>query len=189
MELFREYCYLSFKRLETGRYATSFPRSPVSSCGYPPADFDYVSFSFLAPLFYVKRIPQAEIRILGTVDSSLRLERSSLEIDESPIFNKSIIKSTKVNQSVHKSKGNVEESRRDVSLEEISADKGKKREKRKYNYRKIVEGNRGDQTIFGTRKKSMHSRETGRKDYFFSYFYNVTCFVGSYVLLLIEVVN
>ena len=126
-----------------------------------------VSFSFLAPLFYVKRIPQAEIRVLGTVDSPLRLERSSLEIDESPIFNKSIIKSTKVNQSVHHSKGNVEEAKRDVSLEEISADKGKKREKRKYNDRKIVEGNRGDQTIFGTRKKSMHSRETGRKDYFF----------------------
>lgn len=122
----------------------------------------FVEFD-LAPLFYVKRIPQAEIRIIGTVDSPLRLERSSLEIDESPIFNKSIIKSTKVNQSVHNSKGNVEESRRDVSLEEISADKGKKREKRKYNDRKTVEGNRGDQTIFGTRKKSMHSRETGLK--------------------------
>lgn len=113
----------------------------------------------------MKRIPQAEIRILGTIDSPLRLERSSLEIDESPLFNKSITKSTNVNQPINNSKGKVEESKRDVSLDEISADKGKKREKRKYNDRKIVEGNRGEHTIFGTRKKSMHSRETGGQDY------------------------
>lgn len=115
----------------------------------------------------MKRIPQAEIRILGTVGSPLRLERSSLEVNESSIFNKSVIESTEVNQPAHSSKGNVEESKRDVSLEEISADKGKKREKRKYNDKKIVEENRSDETMFATRKKSMHSRETGRKDYFF----------------------
>ncbi|RMX44640.1 hypothetical protein pdam_00002704 [Pocillopora damicornis] len=61
-----------------------------------------------APLFYVKRIPETEIQILGTV-SSVRQERSS-SVTNAPVLAKSVIE-TKDNHDK-----NVEETKRDLLI-------------------------------------------------------------------------
>ncbi|XP_068708333.1 uncharacterized protein [Montipora foliosa] len=120
----------------------------------------------LAPLLYVKPIPQAEIRILGTVDSPLRLERSTSVVTESPALNSSVIETAEAKEIAQKSKGSVEESKRDVGREEILDNNGNKREKRKNKDKKSVGEERNDKANIrniSPRKTPVHSRETELK--------------------------
>lgn len=106
----------------------------------------------LAPLFYVKRIPETEIQILGTV-SSVRQERSS-SVTNAPVLAKSVIK-TKDNHDK-----NVEETKRDVSLEELLTDDSRKREKRIDKDKKNVEGETQIQKPARANKNSVNSSPT-----------------------------
>lgn len=105
-----------------------------------------------APLFYVKRIPETEIQILGTV-SSVRQERSS-SVTNAPVLAKSVIE-TKGNHDK-----NVEETKRDVSLEELLTDESRKREKRIDKDKKSVEGETQIQKPARANKNSVNSSPT-----------------------------
>jgi len=115
----------------------------------------------LAPLYYVKRIPEAEIRILGTVESQ-RQERSS-PVTYAPQLEKITIESETAIAPERNSEGNVEESKRDVSLEELLNDDSKKREKRKNKDKKSIESENHIKTRFRSQKKSVHSTSTELK--------------------------
>lgn len=122
----------------------------------------YTMFFLLlaVPLFYVKRIPEPEIRILGTI-GSLRQERSSL-VTNAPILEKSVIESEASiePESEERADKNVEESKRDVSLEELLTDDSQKREKRINKDKKSVEIENRMKTSVRTHKKSVHSTPT-----------------------------
>ena len=118
-------------------------------------------FILAAPLYYVKRIPEAEIRILGTVESQ-RQERSS-PVTYAPQLEKTTIESETAIAPERISEGNVEESKRDVSLEELLNDDSKKREKRKNKDKKSIENENHIKTRFRSQKKSVHSTSTGKR--------------------------
>ena len=121
-------------------------------------------FSLAAPLFYVKRIPEPEVRILGTVES-VRQERSS-PVTYAPPLEKTAIGSEVSIDPKENSEQNVEESKRDVSLEELlAADDNKKREKRINKDKKSVEKDSRIKTVVRSHKKSVHSRATGKQQY------------------------
>lgn len=116
----------------------------------------------LAPLFYVKRIPETEIQILGTVDS-LRQEKRS-PVTNSPFLDKSVTEIEKPIPPEKTSEGNVEESKRDVSLEELLTDDSKKREKRKNKDKKSIQGkSRIKATVRPRKTEEVHSRSTESK--------------------------
>ena len=107
-----------------------------------------------APVYYVKRIPDTEIRILGTV-GNLRQERSSL-VTSSPGV---VIESEKSiepesDKTLNK---NVEESKRDVSLEELLNDNSQKRNKRINKDKNSVEKDTTTKQSPRTHDKSLHS--------------------------------
>lgn len=118
-------------------------------------------------MLYIKRIPEAEIRILGTV-ASFRQERSP-PVTAVPILDKSI-ESEQAIEPEENSEENVEQSKRDVSLEELLNDDSKKREKRKNKDKKSVKEGYYIKTIARSRKKSVHSRATGENFFFFFFF-------------------
>ena len=118
-------------------------------------------FILAAPLYYVKRIPEAEIHILGTVESQ-RQERSS-PVTYAPQLEKTTIESETAIAPERNSEGNVEESKRDVSLEELLNDDSKKREKRKNKDKKSIESENHIKTRFRSQKKSVHSTSTGKR--------------------------
>ena len=104
---------------------------------------------FLAPIFYIKRIPDTEIRIIGTV-ASLRQERSPESTNAPPVSDFVISSETAIKSERTDSERNVEESKRDVSLEELLSDGSK-------------EGNKNEKSIEGenhlkTRIKSQKNR-------------------------------
>ena len=117
-------------------------------------------------MLYIKRIPEAEIRILGTV-ASFRQERSP-PVTAVPILDKRVIESEQSIEAEENSEENVEQSKRDVSLEELLNDDSKKREKRKNKDKKSVKEGYYIKTIARSRKKSAHSRTTGEIFFFFS---------------------
>lgn len=110
-----------------------------------------------APVYYVKRIPDTEIRILGTV-GNVRQERSSL-VPNSSALAKSVIESeTSIEPELDETLGkNVEESKRDVSLEELLNDNSQKRNKRINKDKKSVEKDTRIKNFPRTHKKSLHS--------------------------------
>lgn len=111
--------------------------------------------SLAAPVYYVKRIPDTEIRILGTV-GNVRQERSSL-VTRAPGL---VIGSaeTSIESEFDKTLGkNVEESKRDVSLEELLNDNSQKRNKRINKDKKSVEKDTRLKKFPRTHKKSLHS--------------------------------
>lgn len=110
----------------------------------------------LAPVYYVKRIPDTEIRILGTV-GNVRQERSSL-VTSSPGL---VIESEKSiePESDKTLDKNVEESKRDVSLEELLNDNSQKRNKRINKDKKSVEKDTGIKKSPRTHNKSLHSAQ------------------------------
>ena len=114
-------------------------------------------------MLYIKRIPEAEIRIVGTV-ASFRQERSP-PVTAVPLLDKSVIESEQAIEPEENSEENVEQSKRDVSLEELLNDDSKKREKRKNKDKKSVKEGHYIKTIARSRKKSVHSRATG--EFFF----------------------
>lgn len=112
-------------------------------------------------MFYVKRIPETEIQILGTVES-LRQEKRS-PVTNSPFLDKSVTETEKPIPPEKTSEGNVEESKRDVSLEELLTDDSKKREKRKNKDKKSVQEKSRIKATVPARKKEVHSRSTGKQ--------------------------
>ena len=110
-----------------------------------------------APLYYVKRIPETEIRILGTV-GNVRQERSSL-VTNVPALTKNVNgpeASIEPGSDINLGK-NVEESKRDVSLEELLNDNSQNRQKRINKDKKSVEIKSRINSSVRTRKKSLHS--------------------------------
>ena len=109
-----------------------------------------------APIYYVKRIPDTEIRILGTV-GNVRQERSSL-VTSSPGLVIESEKSMEPESDKNLNK-NVEESKRDVSLEELLNDNSQKRNKRINKDKKSVEKGTGIKKYPRTHNKSLHSTQ------------------------------
>ena len=103
-------------------------------------------------MFYVKPIPETEIQILGTI-SSVRQERSSF-VTGAPALAESVIKTEDIQDK------NVEETKRDVSLEELLTDDSRKREKRINKDKKSVEGETQLKKLARTQKKSVNSSPT-----------------------------
>ena len=114
-------------------------------------------YFFLAPIFYVKRIPDAEIRIIGTV-ASLRQERSPESTNAPPVSDFVISSETAIKSERTDSERNVEESKRDVSLEELLSDGSKEGNKNK----KSIEGENHLKTRIKSQKKSFSSTATGK---------------------------
>ena len=112
---------------------------------------------FLAPIFYIKRIPDAEIRIIGTV-ASLRQERSPESTNAPPVSGFVISSETAIKSERTDSERNVEESKRDVSLEELLSDGSKEGNKNK----KSVERDNHFKTRIKSHKKSVSSTATGK---------------------------
>ncbi|PFX18014.1 uncharacterized protein LOC111340085 [Stylophora pistillata] len=110
----------------------------------------------LAPLFYVKPIPETEIQILGTI-SSVWQERSSF-VTGAPALAESVIKTENIQDK------NVEETKRDVSLEELLTDDSRKREKRINKDKKSVDGETRLKKLARTQKKSVNSSPTSTVD-------------------------
>ena len=110
---------------------------------------------FLAPIFYIRRIPDTEIRIIGTV-ASLRQERSPESTSAPPVSDFVISSETAIKSERTDSERNVEESKRDVSLEELLSDGSKEGNKNK----KSVEGE--NHTRIKSQKKSFSSTATGK---------------------------
>ena len=94
------------------------------------------------------------------------MERSTSVVTESPALNSSVIETAEAKEIAQKSKGSVEESKRDVGREEILADNGNKREKRKNKDKKSVGEERNDKANIRPRKTPVHSRETGKESSF-----------------------
>lgn len=109
-----------------------------------------------APVYYVKRIPDTEIRILGTF-GNVRQERSSL-VTSSPGL---VIESEKSiePESDKTLDKNVEESKRDVSLEELLNDNSQKRNIRINKDEKSFEKDTGIKKSPRTHSKSRHSAQ------------------------------
>ena len=107
-----------------------------------------------APVYYVERIPDTEIRILGTV-GNVRQERSSL-VTSSPAL---VIESeTSIEtQSDRTVSINVEESKRDVNLDELLNDNSQNRNNRINKDKKSVEKDTRIKKFPRTHKKSLHS--------------------------------
>ena len=118
------------------------------------------SLIIVAPLFYVKRIPDAEIRIIGTV-ANLREERSPAVTNAPPLEKSDIESETAIEPERHLEE-NFEESKRDVSLEELLSDGSQKRNKRIDKNDKNVERDNHIKTTVRSQKKSMHSTTTGK---------------------------
>lgn len=112
---------------------------------------------FLAPLFYIKRA-DAEIRIIGTV-ASLRQERSPESTNAPPVTGFVIKSETTFKSERTDSERNVEESKRDVSLEELLSDGSKEGNTNK----KSVERNNHLKTRIKSQRKSVASIATGKK--------------------------
>ena len=115
------------------------------------------SLFFLAPIFYIKRIPDAEIRIIGTV-ASLRQERSPESTNAPPVSDFVISSETAIKSERTDLERNVEESKRDVSLEELLSDGSKEGNKNK----KSIEGENHLKTRIKSQKKSFSSTATGK---------------------------
>lgn len=113
------------------------------------------SLLLAAPLFYVKPIPETEIRILGTV-SSVRQERSSLVTNAPALATEGVIES----ESEENWDRDVEESKRDVSLEELLTDDSRRREKRINKDKKSVEVKAHIKKPARAQKKSVNSTPT-----------------------------
>ncbi|KAM7452633.1 hypothetical protein ABFA07_000282 [Porites harrisoni] len=109
----------------------------------------------LAPIFYIKRIPDTEIRIIGTV-ASLRQERSPESTNAPPVSDFVISSETAIKSERTNSERNVEESKRDVSLEELLSDGSKEGNKNK----KSVEGENHLKTRIKSQKNSFSSTAT-----------------------------
>ena len=107
-----------------------------------------------APVYYVKRIPDTEIRILGTV-GNVRQERSSLVTSSPGLLIES--EASIDPASVKTLNNNVEESKRDVSLEELLNDNSQKRNKRINKDKKSVEKDTRLKKSPRTSKKSLPS--------------------------------
>ncbi|KAL9984820.1 hypothetical protein ACROYT_G007155 [Oculina patagonica] len=114
----------------------------------------------LAPVYYVKRIPETEIKIVGIV-GNVRQERSSLVTNAPPLAKNFIGSETSIEPEFDENLDkNVEESKRDVSLEELLNDNSQNRQKRINKDKKSVEKETRIKNFSRTHKKSLHSTPT-----------------------------